>query len=162
MADSDELYHSFLGTGWGFPPRFAAGGVVMSRDEEDIEQSLRILFGTVPSERFLEPKFGVDVQALMFEPMSTTLRSLVQDRVRTAILVYEPRIKLLNLQIDSPDPNEGTLRVLLEYEVRSTNSRFNLVFPFYRTDSNEVRSSVAGPQVPRATAAGSSRPGGGG
>ena len=69
----------------------------------------------------------------MFEPMSTTLRSLMLDRVRTAILIYEPRIKLINLQIDSPDPNEGSLRVLLEYEVRSTNSRFNLVFPFYRT-----------------------------
>jgi uncharacterized protein len=144
MADSDELYNSFLGTGWAFPPRFVAGGVVMSRDEEDIQQSLKILFGTVPGERFLEPKFGIDMQALMFEPMSTTLRSLVQDRIRTAILIYEPRIKVLDLLIDSPDPNEGTLRVLLEYEVRATNSRFNLVFPFYRTDSNEVRGSVIG------------------
>lgn len=144
MADSDELYNSFLGTGWSFPPRFAAGGVVMSRDEQDIHESLKILFGTVPGERFLAPKFGLDMHALMFEPMSTTLRSLVLDRVRTAILIYEPRIKLLDLQIDSPDANEGTLHVLVEYEVRSTNSRFNLVFPFYRTDSNEVRNTVAG------------------
>ena len=58
--------------------------------------------------------------------------------------LYEPRIKLINLQIDSPDPNEGSLRVLLEYEIRSTNSRFNLVFPFYRTDANEVLGSVSG------------------
>jgi len=144
MADSDELYNSFLGTGWSFPPRFAGGGVVMSRDEQDIQESLKILFGTVPGERFLEPKFGLDMHALMFEPMSTTMRSLLLDRVRTAILIYEPRIKLLNLVIDSPDPNEGTLNVLLEYEVRSTNSRFNLVFPFYRTDGNEVRASVSG------------------
>lgn len=141
---ADELYQSFLGTGWSFPPRFAAGGVVMSRDEQDIQESLKILFGTVPGERFLEPKFGLDMQALMFEPMSMTMRSLVLDRVRTAILIYEPRIKLINLQIDSPDPHAGTLRILLEYDVRATNSRFNLVFPFYRTDSNEVRGSVAG------------------
>lgn len=144
MADNAERYDNFLGTGWSFPPRFAGGGVVMSRDEQDIQESLKILFGTVPGERFLEPKFGLDMHALMFEPMSTTLRSLMLDRVRTAILIYEPRIKLINLQIDSPDPNEGSLRVLLEYEVRSTNSRFNLVFPFYRTDANEVLGSVSG------------------
>ena len=144
MTDKDERYHSFLGTGWSFPPRFAGGGVVMSRDEQDIQESLKILFGTVPGERFLEPKFGLDMHSLMFEPMSTTMRSLLLDRVRTAILIYEPRIKLIDLQVDNPDPNEGSLRVLLEYEVRSTNSRFNLVFPFYRTDSNEVRASVSG------------------
>ncbi|OYY94806.1 MAG: hypothetical protein B7Y41_04345 [Hydrogenophilales bacterium 28-61-23] len=144
MADSDELYNSFLGSGWSFPPRFAGGGVVMSQDEQDIRESLNILFGTVPGERFLEPRFGLDMHALMFEPMSTTMRSLLLDRVRTAILIYEPRIKLLNLRVDSPDPNEGSLHVLVEYEVRATNSRFNLVFPFYRTDGNEVRASVSG------------------
>lgn len=142
MADSDDLYVSFLGTGWSFPPRFTAGGVTMTSEEADIRASLEILFGTAPGERFLEPKYGLDMHELMFEPMSTTLRTLLADRVRTAILIYEPRIKLVDLQIDSPDPNEGSLRVALEYEVRSTNSRFNLVFPFYRTDSNEVRASV--------------------
>lgn len=142
---SDDLYISFLGNGWSFPPQFDAGrGVIMTADEDDIQASLKILFGTTPGERFLVPKYGLDMHELMFEPMSTTMRTLLTDRVRTAILIYEPRIKLLNLQIDNPDPGEGTLRILLEYEVRATNSRFNLVFPFYRTDSNEVRSAVAG------------------
>jgi phage baseplate assembly protein W len=141
---ADEIYVSFLGTGWSFPPRFAGNGVVMTADEADIQSSLQILFGTAPGERFLVPKYGLDMHELMFEPMSTTMRALLTDRVRTAILIYEPRIKLINLRIDSPDPNEGTLQILLEYEVRATNSRFNLVFPFYRTDSNEVRGSVAG------------------
>lgn len=141
---SDDLYISFLGTGWSFPPSFNAGGVVMTADEADIQASLQILFGTTPGERFLVPKYGLDMHELMFEPMSTTMRTLLTDRVRTAILIYEPRIKLLNLQIDNPDPGEGTLQILLEYEVRATNSRFNLVFPFYRTDSNEVRGAVAG------------------
>ncbi|HWU85134.1 MAG TPA: GPW/gp25 family protein [Rhodocyclaceae bacterium] len=141
---SDDLYISFLGTGWSFPPSFNTGGVVMTADEADIQASLQILFGTTPGERFLVPKYGLDMHELMFEPMSITMRTLLTDRVRTAILFYEPRIKLLNLQIDNPDPGEGTLQILLEYEVRATNSRFNLVFPFYRTDSNEVRGAVAG------------------
>jgi uncharacterized protein len=136
---------SFLGTGWSFPPEFAAasGEIVMSADEEDIAESLRILFGTAPGERFLQPKYGLDLREIQFEPMSATLRTFLKDRVRVAILLYEPRIRLLALEIDSPDPHAGTLNVVVEYEVRSTNSRFNLVFPFYRTDSNELRAAVA-------------------
>jgi phage baseplate assembly protein W len=146
MANSEpaDQYRSFLGAGWSFPPTFSSGGVVMTADEDDILASLHILFHTTPGERFLQPKYGLDINALLFEPMSTTLRTFLTDQVRTAILIHEPRIKLINLTIDSPDPNDGSLRILVEYEVRATNSRFNLVFPFYKSDSNEVRAAVAG------------------
>jgi phage baseplate assembly protein W len=146
MANGEpaDQYQSFLGAGWSFPPTFGAGGVVMTADEDDIQASLRILFRTTPGERFLQPNYGIDISALLFEPMSTTLRTFLTDRVRTAILIHEPRIKLTNLEIDSPDPNDGSLRIRVEYEVRATNSRFNLVFPFYKSDSNEVRAVVAG------------------
>lgn len=144
MSDNNDAYASFLGTGWSFPPSFASGGIVMRRDAADIQESLAILFGTVPGERFLEPRFGLDMMSVLFEPMSTTARSLLLDQIRTAILIYEPRIRLLDLRIDHADAHAGVLRVLLEYEVRSTNSRFNLVFPFYRTDSNEMRHTVSG------------------
>jgi len=137
---------SFLGTGWSFPPEFprGSGEVVMTADEEDIEASLRILFGTAPGERFLQPRYGLDLREIQFEPMSTTLRTFLEDRVKTAILVHEPRVRVLALTIDSPDPGAGTLAVAVDYEVRTTNSRFNLVFPFYRTDGNELRGMVAG------------------
>lgn len=144
MSDRGERYQSFLGTGWGFPPRFAGGGVAMSSDERDIHESLVLLFGTAAGERLFAPKYGLDMHELMFEPMSTTMRTLLLDRVRTAILIYEPRIKVLNLSLDQSDPLAGRLEILLDYEIRATNTRFNLVFPFYRTDSNELRAAVAG------------------
>jgi len=145
MADQ---YVSFLGTGWSFPPSFAGGGVAMTADEADIHASLAILFGTAAGERLFAPKYGLDMHELLFEPMSTTMRTLLLDRVRTAILIYEPRIKVLELAVDSPDPNAGNLHIRLDYSVRATNSRFNLVFPFYRTDSNELRAAVAGAGLP--------------
>ena len=117
----------------------------MSSDEADIHESLMILFGTIAGERFLRPDYGLSMQELMFEPMSTTMRTFLKDRVNTSILVYEPRIKVISLEVGSPDPNDGRLEIALEYEVRSTNSRFNLVFPFYDFDGSEVRASVAGP-----------------
>jgi len=137
----------FLGTGWGFPPRFAktatGGGVVMVSDEQDIEESLRILFGTALGERLFQPKFGLDMQELLFESMSTTMRTLLEERVKIGILIYEPRIEPLAIKVGSPDPHSGELHVELDYKVRATNSRYNLVFPFYRSDSNEMAGSTA-------------------
>lgn len=143
---TDDRHTSFLGTGWSFPPTFRNAGVLMTSDEEDIQASLQILFSTAPGERFFHPDYGINLQDLVFEPLSTTLRTFLIDRINTAILVHEPRIRVHDLAIDQPDPHDGTLRILLQYDVRATNSRFNLVFPFYHSDSNEVRAAVRGPQ----------------
>lgn len=129
----------FLGRGWAFPPAFGSAGGRMTQDEADIDASLRILFGTKPGERPLFPTYGLDLSELMFEPLSTTLRSLLLDRIRTGVLVHEPRIRVLNLVIDDSEALAGVLQVRLDYEVRSTNSRFNLVYPFYLGDANEQR-----------------------
>ena len=137
---------SFLGTGWSFPPRFdrSAGRVAMVEDEQDIEESLRILFGTQRGERLFQPQYGLDMHDVLFDPMSTTLRTLLEERVKIDILVYEPRIEPLAVRVASPDAASGELHIELEYRVRATNSRYNLVFPFYSSDSNEVARSAAG------------------
>jgi phage baseplate assembly protein W len=115
----------------------------MVEDEQDIEESLRILFGTARGERLFQPKYGLDMQELLFDSMSTTMRTLLEERVKINILIYEPRIEPLAIKVDSPDPHSGQLRIELEYRVRATNSRYNLVFPFYRSDSNEMAQSAA-------------------
>jgi phage baseplate assembly protein W len=111
-------------------------------NEDDIHESLMILFGTVAGERLFAAKYGLDMQNLLFEPMGTTMRTLLLDQVRTAILIDEPRINLLALLIDDPDPSTGRLDIRLDYEVRATNSRFNMVFPFYRTEANALGAAV--------------------
>ena len=135
----------FLGRGWSFPPEFSVvqRQVLMTEDEADIHASLKILFGTARGERLFNPNYGLDMHELLFDPMSTTLRTLLEERITVAVLIYEPRIKVLSLRVESPDPHDGRLRIELEYEVKSTNSRYNLVFPFYLTDSNEL----SGPRV---------------
>lgn len=144
MADpsTNETRTSFLGTGWSFPPEFIleSGEVRMTSDEEDIEASLKILLGTTAGERFLNPKYGLDMHELLFEPLDTTTKTFLKDRFRTSILIYEPRIHVLALDIDTSTLNDGKVSVFVEYEIRATNSRFNLVYPFYLTDGSEVRS----------------------
>jgi phage baseplate assembly protein W len=147
-SESNQAYTSFLGTGWSFPPEFVleTGEVLMTSDEEDIQASLKILLGTSFGERFLNPKYGLDMHELLFEPMSTTMTTFLEDRIKTAILIDEPRINLLSLEIDTSAQFEGRVAIILEYEVRATNSRFNLVYPFSTTDASEVRASVKTPE----------------
>jgi|SRR5262245_8085137 len=137
---------SFLGTGWSFPPQFdrRGGAVVMVEDEDDIEESLRILFGTQLGERLFQPDYGLDLHEILFDPLSTTMRTLLEDRIRISILIYEPRIEPLAVRVASPDASAGELQIELEYRVRATNSRYNLVYPFYTTDSNEIVQAPAG------------------
>ena len=146
MSDngSDNLQNSFLGTGWSFPPEFSreTGQVLLTSGEDDIRASLVILLGTAMGERFLNPEYGLDMHEMLFEPLSTTMKTFLQDRVKTAILIFEPRINLLSLELDTSAQYEGKIGIVVDYEVRATNSRYNLVYPFYVSDGNEVRRTV--------------------
>ena len=144
MEQSSDRALSFLGRGWSFPPEFvpATGDVVMTEGQADIDASLRILFGTALGERFLVPTYGLDMHDLQFEPMSTGLRTFLRDRIRLAILIFEPRITVIGLDVLSPTEPDGTLLIKLDYEIRATNSRYNLVYPFYWSDAAEVSPSA--------------------
>jgi phage baseplate assembly protein W len=142
MPNNDVTANSapFIGLGWSFPPQFSrdAGEVLMTTDEADIEASLKVLFGTVVGERFLRPKYGLDMHELLFDPLNTTDLTLLQERITISILIYEPRILLVNLNIDTSRQFDGVLRIFLDYEIRATNSRFNLVYPFSLNESSTL------------------------
>jgi len=129
--------NSFLGTGWSFPPQFnkLTGTVVMISDEDDIQNSLRVLLSTRVGERIMEPSYGCNMDVLLFEPINETLITYIKDLVFTAIYYFEPRIDPENVTIASTDV-EGTVMVNVEYTIRSTNSRHNLVFPYYLDEGN--------------------------
>ncbi len=131
--------NSFLGTGWGFPPTFVKGGrsVEMTADAEDINRSLQILFTTMKGERVMRPKYGCDLSIFQFEPIDTTLISYMTEVVRDAILLYEPRIRLIDLTL-TPYQNEGRVDINVEYEIKGTNSRFNYVFPYYKEEGTNI------------------------
>lgn len=128
---------SFLGRGWAFPPSFTAGGggVAMVSGADDIRQSLEILFSTAPGERVLQERFGADLHRLMFEELDQSLASAVERIVRGAVLEHEPRIKLDRVDVRRSDDDPHGLLIHLHYTVRGTNSRFNMVFPFYRMEA---------------------------
>jgi hypothetical protein len=130
---------SFLGTGWSFPPEFsrATGSVSLVSDREDIEQSLQILLATRPGERIMQPDYGCNLDKLMFEPLDTTLITYVEDLVKKAILYHEPRINPESVKVAEDTDQPGLLNVKVEYTIRTTNSRYNFVYPFYRESTGQ-------------------------
>ncbi len=127
---------SFLGTGWGFPPTFEIErkGVVMVSDAEDICQSLEILLNTRLGERVLQPGYGANLKDQVFEPMNASMVAFIDDLVRTAIIYHEPRIRADDISV-TPEQVGGVLRISIDYTIRSTNTRFNIVFPFFLAES---------------------------
>jgi hypothetical protein len=132
---------SFLGTGWGFPPRFTDqnGLVEMISDVDDIQSSLQILLSTRQGERVMQPTYGCNLDELLFEPLTTTFKTYIKDLIATSILYFEPRIDVNNIDLQDRDELQGKVVITVEYTVRSTNSRFNFVFPFYKAEGTEVR-----------------------
>ncbi len=137
MAEQKDM---FLGTGWSFPPRFnqAAGAVEVSSAFDDIRESLEILLTTRPGERIMQPKYGCSMEELLFENLNTGTKTLIKDRIRTAILYFESRIEVQSIDLDDSRQNEGVILVKIEYIVSSTNSRFNFVYPFFRNEASEL------------------------
>ncbi len=130
----------FLGRGWSFPPQWdpASGGVLMAEREEDISQSLHILLSTTLGERIMEPRYGCNMEELLFESLDTATLTLINDKVNTAIRYFEPRIDVRRMNISTAQITEGILLIEIDYVVRATNSRFNYVYPFYIAEGTEI------------------------
>lgn len=122
----------FLGAGWRFPLGFDGRGAVAAVAYEDaVRQAIWMILGTSPGERVMRPDFGCNLQELVFAPNGAATAGLVASHVRDALLRWEPRIELLGASA-APDPlDPGRLLIEIDYRVRATNSRFNMVYPFY-------------------------------
>jgi phage baseplate assembly protein W len=126
----------FLGRGWSFPPTFMRSeqGVLMLEGEEDVRSSIEILLSTELGGRVLLPAFGWKRDRWVFESLTTTAATAIEREIRDALLFFEPRIDLNAVRILPGDRASGRVEILIDYTVRSTNARNNLVFPFYLSE----------------------------
>lgn len=130
---------AFLGVGWSFPiaPDVAAQDVARAEYEEDIRQAIRIILETNPGERVMRPDFGSGLLAMVFEPVNYTTLALVKQRVEQALVVWEPRIDVREVSVTVSEAARNRLDIDIGYQVRSTNTFYNLVYPFYLQEGRE-------------------------
>ena len=132
---------SFLGTGWSFPPEFdgTSKNVQTVSAEDDIQQSLSILFPTTPGERVMQPSYGCDLRSMVFENITESTVTAIRDMIEKAVLFFEPRIDLNFVDLDTGQIEEGILNILVDYTVRATNTRSNMVYPFYVQEGTNIQ-----------------------
>ncbi len=134
------MVRDFLGRGWSFPPDFSGPvpGVAMLEDEADVVSSLHVLLSTRPGERVMQPLYGCNLSELLFENLDTRMKTLIADKVESAILYFEPRITLDKVTLDDSGILDGLVLIEVAYTVKSTNSRFNFVFPYYIKEGTDI------------------------
>jgi len=126
----------FLGRGLKFPlqvdPR--TGMLAMSEQEEDIREAIGIILNTVRGERVMRPEFGSNIMDYVFAPASGSIRQSLAHEVREQLTYQEPRITDVVVECSEIDRITGALQVSVSYTVRSTNNRYNQVYPFYAAE----------------------------
>lgn len=130
------MSQEFLGVGWKYPVQLfdqevSKGEIALSRHEEDVHEAVWIILSTAPGERVMRPDFGCGIHEYVFAPNNARTASMVRFRVEEALTYWEPRIDLLEVHVQPDRSDPAVLLIDVEYRVRSTDSRFNLVFPFY-------------------------------
>lgn len=128
---------AFLGQGWSFPPMLTNSGVVMSAYEQDIEQSLHVLFSTSPGERVNRYDYGCPLRRYAFEPMNTQVTVRMRNDIVRAVTLFEPRIELADVSFEEHS-EKGLLLICLTYTVIRTNNRNNMVYPFYLNEGSNL------------------------
>lgn len=121
----------FLGNGFKFPFNTKDGAIATSGGEDLIRESVMLILGTAKGERVMRPDFGCGINDLVFAPNNTSTATLIAFYVKEALLKWEPRIEVNEVQ-SYPDRNEPEkLNINITYTVKTTNTKKNLVYPFY-------------------------------
>lgn len=132
MSEQERI-KSFLGTGFHFPIEVdeVTGRMKTVSLEEDIEQAVRIILMTRKGERVMRPEFGCNIHDYAFDTMDYTTRFQMEQSVREALVMWEPRISDVDVHVNNKQEQEGVLLIEISYVVRSTNNPYNLVYPYY-------------------------------
>lgn len=137
---------SFWGSGWSFPPTFEVGNyqLNMSHKQHNINQSIDIILQTNQGERSLMPLFGSPLRSFLFRNLDVPLQNEIIDAVKAALLDYEPRITVDNVVLEALPEGRSGVAICIFYTVKTTNSRYNYVFPFVHNDATNLSINTGG------------------
>jgi uncharacterized protein len=133
MSSDLDTASAFLGVGWSFPIKadLARQDMASAEYAEDIRQSILIILETSPGERVMRPDFGCGLMDMVFEPVSYSTQAQIEQIVGQALLLWEPRIDVHEIKaVINPD-EKNTIDITISYQIRATNTFYNLVYPFY-------------------------------
>ncbi|MEK3905344.1 MULTISPECIES: GPW/gp25 family protein [unclassified Paenibacillus] len=120
----------FLGRGWTYPPAVQRGSVRSSGGEDSIRESIILILSTARGERVMRPDFGCRLNELVFSPNTMSTATLLRSFIEEALQNWEPRIEVDDITV-TPRSDRSELEVSIDYSIRASNSKYNLVYPFF-------------------------------
>ena len=126
------MAQDIVGSGWVFPPKIdAQGGLALTNEISELEQSMIIILTTSPGQRVMRSTFGCRLHELVFAPNNNQTAARARRFVEDALRMWEPRVTVVEVEA-RPDPdNAASLLITIQYEVKATHDRRSLVHPFY-------------------------------
>jgi phage baseplate assembly protein W len=123
----------FLGKGLKFPIDVdpETGALATSIAEDKIRESVLLILNTSLGERVMRPNFGSGIHEQVFASINSATIGTLSFNIQEALIAWEPRIEVEKVQVSDEKASAGALLISIDYKVRSTNNRFNLVYPFF-------------------------------
>ena len=133
----------YLGAGMKFPPQVnkATGRFMLSSKEENVKESINLILMTQKTERFMRPEYGSSILSYAFADTGETMLALMQQELEEDILKNEPRVDDVTIRIDAQS-RSGCLIIYIDYRLRGSSIRDNMVFPFYLSGEPEEESEA--------------------
>ncbi len=132
---------SFVGAGWSFPLHTdSTGSIALSTGDKEIVEAMRLILGTSFGERPMRPEFGCGIHDRVFENVNSDTFAAIRRDVNDSLERWEPRINVIDVTVVPGEVGTSLLTVLyvdVRYELKGTNDRRNLVFPFYLIPEHE-------------------------
>ena len=90
--------------------------LIALKNSSAIARSLRNIVFTQPGEKFFNPEFGSRVSESLFEIVDEVSSIAIRDEIRSSIINYEPRVKLLDVVV-IPNVDDNEMNVTVKYKI---------------------------------------------
>ncbi len=122
-----------VGRGWAFPPHIGPqGGLALTHERNELDQAIYVILSTAPGERVMRPTFGCRLHDLIFAPNNSHTAARARRYVEEALGMWEPRIRVTQVDVRQDAEAANALIVEIHYEVKATHDQRSLVYPFYQ------------------------------
>lgn len=132
---SDDTTRALVGRGVSFPFSIDDAGAVALSDGEDVAAAIRMIIMTAPGERPMRHDFGCAIWDHVYASVNASTLGQMAHAVRSALSRWEPRIDVdrvvVRPDVSADDRADSRVTIEVDYRLRSSNDRRNLVHPFY-------------------------------
>jgi phage baseplate assembly protein W len=93
-----------------------------------------MLFGTRPGERIYLPQYGLNMEALVYEPLDETMIADAQTAIKTSVESYIPTVLVVQVQVNQ-DNNNNQVSFAITMQVRGSTPNDLLTYSTPSTPS---------------------------